>query len=162
MLAADGRVVWLRNIVRVMKGAEGCARQLRGVMVDVTKRRLAEAAVKEKDLLLRAAISHTPVILWVTDKEGLVTLMEGQGLQAFGCQPGELVGRSLFEIFKDNSSVLENTRRTLSGETRTFVEAKGGLVFQGTALPIFDEHRKVTGLVGIAINITEQSARSND
>ena len=156
MLAADGRVVWVRNIVRVMKDAEGRAQQLRGVMVDVTKRRLAEAAVKEKDLLLRAAISHTPVILWVTDKEGLVTLMEGQGLQAFGCQPGELVGRSLFEIFKDNPSVLENTRRTLSGETRTFVEEKGGFVFQGTALPIFDEHRKVTGLVGIAINITEQ------
>ena len=156
MLAADGRVVWLRNIVRVMKGAEGCARQLRGVMVDVTKRRLAEAAVKEKDLLLRTAISNIPVILWVTDKEGVVTLMEGQGLQAFGRQPGKLVGRSFFEIFKDNASVLENTRRTLGGETRTFVEEKGGFVFQGTALPIFDEHRKVTGLVGIAINITEQ------
>ena len=156
MLAADEMVVWLRNMVRVMKDAEGRARQLRGVMVDVTQRRLAEAALKEKDLLLRTAVSHTPVILWVTDKEGVVTLMEGQGLQAFGRQPGELVGRSPFEIFKGNPSVLENTCRALSGETRTSVEEERGFVFQGTALPIFDEQRNVTGLVGIAINSTEQ------
>lgn len=43
MLAADGRVVWLRNIVRVARDAGGRA-EVFGVMVDVTERRAAEEA----------------------------------------------------------------------------------------------------------------------
>ena len=35
--AADGRLVWLRDIVRVVPGAKGVPESLRGVMVDVTE-----------------------------------------------------------------------------------------------------------------------------
>ena len=39
VLAADGRVVWLRNIVYVVRGEEGEPSMLRGVMVDITRDR---------------------------------------------------------------------------------------------------------------------------
>lgn len=35
-MAADGRVVWLHDIVTVVKGSKGVAERLRGVMIDVT------------------------------------------------------------------------------------------------------------------------------
>jgi PAS domain S-box-containing protein len=41
-VAADGRVVWLRDIVRVVRDSRGRARQLRGVMVDITDQKRAE------------------------------------------------------------------------------------------------------------------------
>ena len=42
VLAADGRVVWLRDLVRVVKDKAGRVRQLRGVMVDITARKRTE------------------------------------------------------------------------------------------------------------------------
>ena len=41
-IAADGRVVWLRDIVRVIKDDAGAPQRLRGVMVDVTERKSVE------------------------------------------------------------------------------------------------------------------------
>ena len=42
MVAADGRVAWLRDKVRVVRDADGKPQQLRGVMFDVTDERRAE------------------------------------------------------------------------------------------------------------------------
>ncbi len=41
MIAADGRVVWLRDLMVVVREGDGPSR-LRGVMVDVTERKRAE------------------------------------------------------------------------------------------------------------------------
>ncbi|HEY9807149.1 MAG TPA: PAS domain S-box protein, partial [Candidatus Obscuribacterales bacterium] len=46
VLAADGRVVWVRNIVYVVTDAAGQAQQLRGVMVDTTERKRAVNALQ--------------------------------------------------------------------------------------------------------------------
>jgi PAS domain S-box-containing protein len=36
-VAADGRVVWLHDVVRVVMGPKGVAQRLRGIMLDVTE-----------------------------------------------------------------------------------------------------------------------------
>jgi two-component system NtrC family sensor kinase len=41
-ITADGRIVWLQDLVRVVRDAEGQVRQLRGVMVDITARKQAD------------------------------------------------------------------------------------------------------------------------
>jgi PAS domain S-box-containing protein len=46
-LAADGRVVWLSDIVRVAKDEAGTPRQLRGVMIDITDRKNAESQLHQ-------------------------------------------------------------------------------------------------------------------
>lgn len=50
MIAADGRIVWLRDIVRFVADASGRVRQSLGVMVDVTEERRGQA--------LRAALNR--------------------------------------------------------------------------------------------------------
>ena len=52
MTASDGRVVWFRNIVRVIRDRSGRAIQVRGVMLDITKQKLAE----ERDLLFMLSL----------------------------------------------------------------------------------------------------------
>lgn len=60
-LAASGRVVWLRNIVRVVQDTGSRAPQLRGVMVDVTERKQMEEAhrfLAEAGTLLAASLDY--------------------------------------------------------------------------------------------------------
>src|SRR5207245_2789204 len=49
-VAADGRIVWLYDKVYLVRDAEGKARQLRGLMVDITERQRAE---EEREQLLQ-------------------------------------------------------------------------------------------------------------
>src|SRR5262249_23547182 len=52
MLAADGRVVWLHDMVRILPGGPNGRRQLRSVMVDITERKRAEALLAgEREIL---------------------------------------------------------------------------------------------------------------
>jgi PAS domain S-box-containing protein len=51
MIAADGRVVWLRDLVTVVVEA-GHVRRLRGVMVDMTQRKRAESLLAAEKRLL--------------------------------------------------------------------------------------------------------------
>ena len=60
MIAADGRVVWLRNLVTVVI-EDGCATQLRGVMIDVTKRKQDEETLREQANLL--SLTHDAIFV---------------------------------------------------------------------------------------------------
>lgn len=53
-VAADGRLVWLRDIVRVVKDNKGQVRQLRGVMVNITERKRAEERLQHNFERIRA------------------------------------------------------------------------------------------------------------
>jgi PAS domain S-box-containing protein len=47
-LAADGRVVWLRDIVSIVLKNDGTLAGLRGIMIDITDRKLQEQKVREE------------------------------------------------------------------------------------------------------------------
>lgn len=66
----------------------------------------------------RAAEPGTmPFIVFALDAEGVFTASEGEGLSALGLEPGEVVGRSAFEVYRGEPAVLENLDRALSGES---------------------------------------------
>ena len=69
MIAADGRTIWIRDIVRVVCDCSGKPTALRGAIVDVSDRRRAErargpvcgddaATRRETDARLAGAIAH--------------------------------------------------------------------------------------------------------
>jgi PAS domain S-box-containing protein len=54
-VAADGREVWLRDIVQVVPDADGHAAQLRGLTVDLTELKRSEEALRQSEEQLRQA-----------------------------------------------------------------------------------------------------------
>ena len=59
MIAADGRTVWLRDLVRV-ETEHGEARELVGVMVDITAQKQAEERLRDSEDLLRMTFDQAP------------------------------------------------------------------------------------------------------
>jgi PAS domain S-box-containing protein len=48
VLAPDGRTLWIRDMVHVVRGTQG-PRQLRGLMIDITERKRAEQALRRSE-----------------------------------------------------------------------------------------------------------------
>jgi PAS domain S-box-containing protein len=92
-LAADGRTVWLKDVVRVVRDAHGRT-LLRGVMVDVTGRRTDELTLREQarkldevEQLARLGTWewHLPsgTVTWSREGMRIHALGEEQGTQTF-------------------------------------------------------------------------------
>jgi len=69
MIAADGRTVWLRDIVSVVvEGGE--AVKLRGVMVDITDHKQTEQALRESEELYRLLTEYSNDLVTLLDSGG--------------------------------------------------------------------------------------------
>lgn len=68
MIASDGRTVWLRDIVSVI--SQGDRKLLRGLMVDITDRRNAEAALRESEQSYRELIQNANDLIYTHDLNG--------------------------------------------------------------------------------------------
>lgn len=104
--------------------------------------------------LLRQVVEHTPVVLWAVDVEGNVTLSEGRGLTALGLEPGQLVGQSVFDIYRDHPEVVSSLRQALNGNEQNTVIDVGPACFETWIQPLRDVDGTVTGAVGVSTDVT--------
>ena len=88
MIAADGRTVWLRDLVTVVVEGD-CATKLRGVMIDITNQKRAEAALREQANLLD--LTHDTI--FVRDMNDVITYWNRGAEERYGWSSGEAVGR---------------------------------------------------------------------
>ncbi len=103
MIAADGSVVWLRDIVHV--GVENSVpTQLFGVMVDITERKEAEEAVvrlgRRNELILNSAGEG----IYGLDQGGRTTFVNPAAATMTGFEVDELIGKHQHEAIHHSHS----------------------------------------------------------
>jgi len=125
------------------------------VFRDVTEKKQAREALRKAEKRLRTVVASASLILFATDKNGVFTLCEGEGLKILSLEPGQLVGQSAFEVYADSPQVGENIRRALRGEAFTSAVSVRDLVFDVRYSPLTDENENVLGVIGVATDITE-------
>src|SRR5690349_1163194 len=129
---------------------------IQSVFRDVTEQKRAREALKETETRLRTVVGSAALILFATDKNGVFTLCEGEGLQSLSLMPGELVGKSVFDVYAGYPQVGNNIRRALGGETFTDSVEIFDLIFEVRYSPLTDESNNILGVIGVATDITEQ------
>jgi len=110
----------------------------------------------ETEARLRTVISHSPVVLFALDGNGVFTLSDGLALETIGLKPGEAVGHSALEMYHDNPAIVENLRACLAGEEREWSATEAGRVFEVRGAPLRDDDGRVTGMIGVATDVTER------
>ena len=123
---------------------------------DVTERRLAEQSLWESEARLRAVVASAPIVVWAVDARGTFILSEGRGLAALGLSPGQVVGRSVFELYRDVPRLKADVRRALEGESFMDIVEVGPLIFESWFGPLRDPTGDVVGATGVATDITER------
>src|SRR5271167_3872677 len=75
---------------------------------------------------LQAVIAHAPILLFALDKSGVYTILEGQGLDALGLKPSQIIGRSALNVHREHPQIPSNIVRALKGESfSSTVEVSG-------------------------------------
>jgi PAS domain S-box-containing protein len=95
--AADGRTVWLKDLVRVVRDQAGAARLLRGVMVDVTREKEADARRVEMSQILERITDA----FYAVDRDWRFTYVNRQAEQVLHRTAAELVGRGIWDEFPE-------------------------------------------------------------
>ena len=93
MIAADGRIVWLRDLVTVVVEGDR-ATKLRGVMIDITNQKRAEEALREQANLLD--LTHDTI--FVRDMKDVITYWNRGAEERYGWSSEEAVGRVSHEL----------------------------------------------------------------
>lgn len=105
---------------------------------------------------LHAVVATLPAVLFALDREGRFVVSEGGGLRALGLRAGELVGRSVFDAYEGVTWILASVRRALAGERFTGSGRVGNLVYETTYVPTRGPDGAVTGVLGLAIDVTKR------
>jgi PAS domain S-box-containing protein len=103
-----------------------------------------------------SAVVDAPVIVFAFDSQGVFTMSEGRRLDVLGLAPGEVVGRSVFEVYAHMPDVVEQSRRALAGEEVVTSGTVNNVVFETRYVPVRDDDGRVGSVVGISTDITER------
>ena len=176
---ADGQLRWVSERGRAIFDETGVPLHIDGVIVDISDRKRnevelsqlnsrLEALVDERTLELQHSkarlemlLSCAPIILYALDLDGNFILSEGKGLDALGLKPGEVVGRSVRDLYPDNSHIHNFLEQVYRGEQPTrkqsiYVTRIGDISYENHYAPLLNETGETVGVIGIALDITER------
>ncbi len=98
VIDSRGRVLWIRDVVKVLCDGSGKASLLRGVMVDVTAQKHVVSTLQSQDRFVRAVMDQVLDIVTVVDSGGTIQYQTPSAECILGFPSDERVGRSMFDL----------------------------------------------------------------
>jgi PAS domain S-box-containing protein len=154
ILGKEGK--WLFFSAAPIRDSQGKIIGALETLEDITERKKAEEALQKEFVRLQTMVSNAPVVIFAVDKHGIFTLSEGRALSIMGLKGGEVVGRSVFDVYRDKPDDQEHFRRALKGEAFTTFVRVGDRFFESYHEPVFTPDGKFDGSSGILVDITER------
>ncbi len=161
MVAADGKTVWVRNMVRV-RLAQGRPDELIGLMIDITSRKQVEEALQESQALYHSLVESLPVGVWRKDLAGRFIFANRQCGKLLGIPASRLLGKTAQDFYSallaekhehDDLHILQ-TGQPLE-ETEEHVSESGERGYSHVIKVPFHNHLgQIVGIQGIFNDVT--------
>jgi PAS domain S-box-containing protein len=117
LIAADGRLVWVRDEAVTVRGGHGGAGLLQGFMVDITERKTAEEALRESQAELSRQKAYaeellqlSPVAIVTLDLNEHVLSWNPAAEKLFGYTEAEAVGTHLDDLLFPTEDLRQDSR----------------------------------------------------
>lgn len=123
--------------------------------IDISEQKEIENQLKQSEEKFRSLVTNNEGIVYIIAKDGTFLLSEGKGLADVSLEPGQVVGESVFELYKNFPDMLNDMRRTFEGETVINESDVGGIYFRSWYTPQRNENGEIDSLLGLSVNITE-------
>jgi len=144
----DGRLQIIDCTITPVRDPDGQICQILCEGTDITRRREAEAH-------LHAALDTAPAAVGILNQDGVFTMITGTALDALGLPPGQIVGKSAFDIFKTTSDFGDRLRRALNGEKSRSILALGTRWGELQLTPLPTPRGTADGAILFVSDITE-------
>lgn len=112
--------------------------------------------------LLQTILENVPIIVWAIDTEGVFTYHDGKAAEALGLQPGQVIGQRVFDFYRDFPDALASAKRALAGEMQHHIDYTNGSWWETWEMPLLDEQREVTAVIGATLNISAAKHAEED
>jgi len=162
MIAKNGNIVWLRNIMTVLK-EKGQVAKISGVMFDITDHKKIELALIRSERRYRDLFEKATDIIYSHDLEGNFTSINSQAEILLGYSREEMLKMNISQVLEASilARIKERIGLRLKGENVPAHELE--LIAKNGNKVIFEvnswlewENKKPVSVYGIARDITER------
>lgn len=170
-LAVDARVLtgggdwrWLRIRGTVVRGRDGKACRIAGSMINISRRKEAEAQVEEERFLLRQLIDHIPVHVYFKDLASHFVMANKGMAEWFGLREGaDLTGKHDRDFFdEDHWKPAEEDERRIIATGQPITDQLEHEVWPDreetwvmtSKFPWRDRHGHIKGTFGVSSDVT--------
>jgi len=122
---------------------------------ELEQRLQVQGHLRESEARVRAIIDSAPIVLFATDRDGVITFSAGVGPDPLGKKPGEALGWSASDLFVEHQRVVDGVRAALSGIDARVELIQGDRSFSFSLAPFRDTAGNTAGAIVIAIDVTE-------
>ncbi len=160
--AQDGRVLWVRDIVRVICDASGTPVKLAGVLLDITEQKLAQQELAKERSLLRSLLDAVPDLIFFKDRNSVYLDGNSAFLKLIDREGREIAGQTDYDFFEPqlaaffrsmDRNMLEQGEIQRNEEWVTYPDGSQ-VLFDTLKTPFYDADGTVCGLLGVSRDIT--------
>lgn len=123
----------------------------------------ADAECRASDEHLRSIMQWMPIIMLATDRDGVITLAEGNGLGNAGLNPSMLIGHALEDVPPDSAEGIGTyQKRALDGEEFAANVEVGGRIWDTRYRPLRDTVGEISGVCVAGLDVTDRVRSERD
>ena len=164
-LRRDGSYVWVQDECAAIRDEAGQVISWQGVLLDITGRKAAEAALAQERDLLRVLMNSTPDAIYFKDEASRFTRVNRAAARFYGLDdPAAALGKTDFDFYPeeqargfwdDERQVIEQGTPLVNWLEHQSGEGDAARWTQATKVPLFDPDGSISGLVGISRDVTD-------
>jgi two-component system cell cycle sensor histidine kinase/response regulator CckA len=170
-ISSDGKKRWVSISKIPLRNKSGDIIGMLGLVNDITEHKLAEESKEQENVLLRTLIDNLPNSVFVKDKNYRKTVANAEHVRGVAAHlkllgfepPTDIIGKTDFEVypkelaekfFEEDKKVIGEGMTILNKEEKTINRDGQESWSLISKIPIRSKDGSITGLVGIATDIT--------